>query len=244
MSNQHSYVACVRESTENLQNIDRIDPFSKADEDCLTEVNAVLLKHGAASRFGVSLLHSHFEMSADEVLLEETDVENRSQTLSVIKRSEIPPGAIYMDRRFDGATASHVSSLFARMGSYRNELLIKKLEADLSLSSGEAEILFDDVKRFLALCASTTHPLAPPRIVDQAWHQFILITKDYGDFCRDFCGRFIHHQPANPTAGSRDYDADRDRTRKLAEASFGALSAYWEEALGTGPCTHNCGVGD
>lgn len=32
--------------------------------------------------------------------------------------------------------------------------------------------------------------------VDTAWHEFILFTRHYEDFCRHAVGRFIHHTPA------------------------------------------------
>jgi hypothetical protein len=136
------------------------------------------------------------------------------------------------------------AALYSEMSRYSSSLLINKLRNDLSLQTGDAEALFEDVKRFMALCASTTLPLAPPRIVDQAWHHFILQTKDYANFCDKYCGRFIHHHPADPFSHTKDYGVDRQRTRELAEDVFGALSDNWSESLGTGSCTHNCGTGD
>lgn len=32
----------------------------------------------------------------------------------------------------------------------------------------------------------------PPRL-DMCWHQFILETKPYEEFCNQVCGRFLHH---------------------------------------------------
>lgn len=241
---QHSYIACVRETTKNLPGIDDVASFSEADDACLQELQSVLAKHGAASRFGVSLLHSHFPMGEDEVLLEETDVDGRKQTLSVVKRKDVPTGAIYMDRRFDLAERDPAVILYAKMADYRSELLSHKLQKDLSLSAADAQILFEDVKRFIALCASTSEPIAPPRFVDHAWHQFILLTKDYAKFCSLYCGRFIHHQPADPYERSKDYGAERRRTVALAERAFGKLSSNWDEAAAGGDCTHNCGTGE
>lgn len=36
----------------------------------------------------------------------------------------------------------------------------------------------------------------PSRVLDIAWHQFILNTARYNDFCEKGIGRFIHHTPA------------------------------------------------
>lgn len=100
MTGRHGYVACVRESTGTLPDIDQVMPFSAADEACLKELREVLVRHAATDRFGIDLLHSHFPMADDELLLEETDVENRTQTISVIGRADVPAGAIFMNRRF------------------------------------------------------------------------------------------------------------------------------------------------
>lgn len=36
----------------------------------------------------------------------------------------------------------------------------------------------------------------PSQAVDEAWHEFILMTRSYHDFCRRTLGRFLHHVPA------------------------------------------------
>jgi hypothetical protein len=33
------------------------------------------------------------------------------------------------------------------------------------------------------------------REVDNMWHNFILYTKDYHEFCQRFFGEYLHHQP-------------------------------------------------
>lgn len=36
----------------------------------------------------------------------------------------------------------------------------------------------------------------PSQVVDVAWHEFILFTKFYNDFCLKAFGKFLHHNPA------------------------------------------------
>jgi hypothetical protein len=36
----------------------------------------------------------------------------------------------------------------------------------------------------------------PSRVLDVAWHEFILNTARYNYFCKNGIGRFIHHTPA------------------------------------------------
>lgn len=70
-----------------LKDIHEVEPINDGDLDCLAEVRRVLKAHGMQDRFGVALLHKHFDMAADEVLVEETDVEGRVLTIKPVKES-------------------------------------------------------------------------------------------------------------------------------------------------------------
>ena len=84
----------------SLPDIDDVEPISEKDHAVLDELRAVLVKHGFTSRFGVALLHKHFELADDEVLMETTDVDARMSTLSVEKRSARPERTIETLWRF------------------------------------------------------------------------------------------------------------------------------------------------
>lgn len=60
--------------------IDEVAPFSESDQACFDEIRSVLEKHGALQRFGLTLLHDHFDIAEDEVLVEDIDAENRILT--------------------------------------------------------------------------------------------------------------------------------------------------------------------
>lgn len=50
---------------------------------------------------------------------------------------------------------------------------------------------------FLAYLKSGCQRVAmPSRVVDDLWHEFILFTRDYANFCQLAFGRFLHHTPA------------------------------------------------
>lgn len=68
-----------------LEDIDDIEPLGTDDAPCLREVYEVLKRHGRQDRFGVTLLHKHFAMNDDEVLLEQTDLAARSLILRPAK---------------------------------------------------------------------------------------------------------------------------------------------------------------
>ncbi len=72
-----------------LQDIDDVAPISEKDTNCLVEIRNVLKKYGQLDRLGIALLHSHFPLDDNEVMLEETDGENRTLTLKVAKNDDI-----------------------------------------------------------------------------------------------------------------------------------------------------------
>ena len=62
-----------------------ITPLSDDDMECMAELRKVLLKHNAADRFAVHLVHRHFDMKDDEILVEYSDLAARTQTIRVEK---------------------------------------------------------------------------------------------------------------------------------------------------------------
>jgi hypothetical protein len=70
-----------------LDNIDNVRPFDEGDAACLNEIRDVLVKHDCLRRFGVSLLHSHFDLADDEMLLETTDVAKREHWVRPVKKA-------------------------------------------------------------------------------------------------------------------------------------------------------------
>jgi len=47
----------------------------------------------------------------------------------------------------------------------------------------------------------------PSRVVDDLWHEFILYTQSYADFCKRAFGRFLHHTPAVMLGSQRKANA-------------------------------------
>ena len=69
--------------------IDDVAPWGPADEQLFEELRAVLERHDASARFGVTLLHKHFEVAPDELLVEVCDVESRTLTTRPCNKSDI-----------------------------------------------------------------------------------------------------------------------------------------------------------
>jgi hypothetical protein len=73
----------------SLEHIDEVRPIDDGDAACLEEIRVVLAKYGYLDRFGVALLHSHFELADDEMMLETTDVEQREHWVRPVKKSHL-----------------------------------------------------------------------------------------------------------------------------------------------------------
>lgn len=72
-----------------LPDITEVAPMSENDKPCLNEIMSVLKKHNALGRFGLTLLHQHFDIAEDEILCESVDVAGKTQTIRPIKKTEL-----------------------------------------------------------------------------------------------------------------------------------------------------------
>ncbi len=73
----------------SLEHIDDVRPIDDSDAACLEEVRTVLAKHGNLGRFGIALLHSHFQLADDEMMLETTDTKQREHWVRPVKKSDL-----------------------------------------------------------------------------------------------------------------------------------------------------------
>ncbi len=83
--------------------------------------------------------------------------------------------------------------------SYHHAGVVNKLKSEMGMSEGEAIRLFHDMVKFLWLCGTKRGRFSPTKRIDEAWHRFILFTKDYHEFCNKSFGRYIHHGPIGLT---------------------------------------------
>lgn len=82
------------------------------------------------------------------------------------------------------------------MGFQHNHLYLKCLSDDVVFDKDNFEHLFVELKKFFYLSSKSKLALPMTSIeVDNIWHQFILFTRDYFDFCEHIFGRYLHHSP-------------------------------------------------
>jgi len=72
-----------------LDHIADVRPIGDQDETCLKEIQDVLKKHGFLDRFGVALLHNHFDLSDEEIMMETTDLDNREHMVRPVTKAEL-----------------------------------------------------------------------------------------------------------------------------------------------------------
>ena len=95
------------------------------------------------------------------------------------------------------------------------------------VDGGRGTELLVEVLRFLGLVASAEGRLTPSETVDRGWHELILCTRTYGEFCRHHFGRMMHHEPGGDEGDNRRQFKE---TLRLYRAYFGAPPArFWHE---------------
>ena len=76
-------------SIPSLPDVNDVVKYSDLDKPLFDELYSVLNKFNALERFGISLLHNHFDLKENEVLLERTNRTNRTQTIEPISEVEL-----------------------------------------------------------------------------------------------------------------------------------------------------------
>lgn len=92
----------------------------------------------------------------------------------------------------------------------RYDAVIRRIARRHRVRPATARQWFDEMVRYLELCSASATALAPSRKVDRAWHEFLLFTREYREFCEARFGRFVDHDPyeaPDPDAYKRAYVA-------------------------------------
>ncbi|MCR8577979.1 hypothetical protein [Streptomyces sp. Isolate_219] len=75
-------------ASHNLPRFEDAEPLGSQDAEFARDIKAVLEKHGNLDRFGLVLLHDHFSVGGDEVLVETNDPQARTLHVEVEKKGE------------------------------------------------------------------------------------------------------------------------------------------------------------
>jgi hypothetical protein len=72
-----------------LPDIRDVHALNEKDRECLHVLRRVLISYDRIDRFGVTLLHNHFHLASDEILVETLDGRRRTLTSRPRKTSEV-----------------------------------------------------------------------------------------------------------------------------------------------------------
>lgn len=99
------------------------------------------------------------------------------------------------------------------------------------LSAGDIAQSLEQLKEYFHLCrmemaegsANNKRSMVamPSKIVDEAWHEFILFTKEYENFCKKVFGEFLHHSPAKAMQSESEVETSLQNAWRLACARQG-----------------------
>ncbi len=114
--------------------------------------------------------------------------------------------------------------------------IIERFAAKHGVSLEQSISIYEDVVAYL----DKKDGSSPTELVDEAWHGFILHTKDYQQFCKQRYGHFIHHVPHG-----KKPDVLNQKVRILAmKQELVLVNAKCNDGTGDGACSNNCGQSD
>jgi hypothetical protein len=96
-----------------------------------------------------------------------------------------------------------------------------KLQKKLGWSSRYSLRAIDEYRKFLYLGVVADFEVTPSRVIDQVWHEHLLFTRAYDQFCREVLGRPFEHFPELVSTGAQ--------TSTFASQYQATLDLYEEE---------------
>lgn len=123
------------------------------------------------------------------------------------------------------------------LSDFKAPYIREKLEIEGKLSSDmEYMEAFTEFKKYVVL--SKLNPDLrlgmPSRKVDAVWHQFILFTRHYQEFCDKFLGHYMHHSPK--TSFTPGQPEDKSNFLEAYKETFGELHPIWEPQYNNADC--------
>jgi hypothetical protein len=86
------------------------------------------------------------------------------------------------------------------------------------LSEADVDLVFSALRDYFHLSRKAGRRMLamPSQVVDVAWHEFILFTRNYEAFCAKALGRFLHHTPSEAMPSRTIASDGIKRTWRLA----------------------------
>jgi uncharacterized membrane protein YgcG len=129
--------------------------------------------------------------------------------------------------RFDDLVPAHLSDRVATMFGGMNastHAFAGKVARKQGWTTPFALRAITEYKKFVYLGVVAEFRVTPPKVIDAVWHEHLLFTRPYRDFCRNVLGReFDHHPELLPERKQTDvFEAQYGATLALYRAEFNA----------------------
>lgn len=118
---------------------------------------------------------------------------------------------------------------------YKNDDVIDRFLVMYDVEKLEAQKIFNETLKWLWLGNKIEDVFIDDStlIIDEMWHNFILFTQDYQEFCLECFGRYLHHQPEKRKQkewydSTFNLEEHKDRLEKMYEGVYDYLG---EETL-------------
>ncbi len=136
--------------------------------------------------------------------------------------------------RFDNLVPPHVwHHVAAAFGSTDASTLAfaNKLARKLGWSSAFARRAIEEYRKFVYLGVVSDFSVTPSRVIDKVWHEHLLFTRAYREFCRDVLQRDFDHNPELVPSGEQIavYETQYQATLDLYHREFHVSppAAFW-----------------
>jgi hypothetical protein len=145
------------------------------------------------------------------------------------------------DASLDGAQVRLLEDLESFEAPYLEE---KLLAEGVFASSAAFDRAFVEFKKFVALRSFFGRGLGmASEAVDEVWHQLILFTQQYHEFCDRFLGEYFHHSPK--TSLTPLTPGAHAKLVRSYRSVFGAMPAdIWRSDVECNSCCESCNCGN
>ena len=117
--------------------------------------------------------------------------------------------------------------MFELLSLFEAPYLHEKLLAKKVFSSkDEFDEAFSELKKYFVLCHVFGGNVGMvSEKIDEVWHQFILFTREYHQFCSRYFGSYFHHRPNLASAPIEQ--ESKSRFIELYRENFGLIPKVW-----------------
>lgn len=114
-----------------------------------------------------------------------------------------------------------------------------------TFSGEQIALMLEGLRAYFQLVAANprTRLGMPSKAVDSAWHEFIVLTQNYADFCNKAFGQFLHHTPHNGNQTAERDGLARTYGLSLGSTSAAAVGAATGAKAGMGPLGAAAAIG-